>query len=87
MGILVRDKGCRGGAGKSCKCHILKSLGLCFKRMDGTGFLSSGEARLDFYSMWRADWRSCSPPHKTGWWFSLGNDARGGKWRDWRLSL
>lgn len=32
MGILVRDKGCRGGAGKSCKCHILKSLGLCFKR-------------------------------------------------------
>lgn len=57
------------------------------KGMDGTGFLSSGEARLDFYSMWRADWRSCSPPHKTGWWFSLGNDARGGKWRDWRLSL
>lgn len=32
MGILVRDKGCQGGAGKSCKHHILKSLGLCFKR-------------------------------------------------------
>ena len=54
---------------------------------DGKGFLSSGEAQLDFYSMWRADWKYCSPPHKTGWLFSLSNEGRGGKWRDQRLSL